>query len=116
MADNAQLYRGANRLFSLLITDENAAALNRSSIASAVVEVRFDGALVDTFTYGTDTEFRAGTAANEYILEITSAFTTALPSAGTLRAKLFLSVTDADFDVEPDAFKDIIETDLADIL
>lgn len=116
MADNAQLYRGANRLFSLLITDENGTALARSSIASAVVGVWFNGVLVDTFTYGTDTEFRAGTASNEYILEITSAFTTALTEAGTLRAKLLLSVTDADFDVEPDAFKDIIWTDLADIL
>lgn len=116
MADNAQLYRGANRLFSLLITDSTGTNLARTSIASAYVEVRFNGAVVDTFVYGTDNEFRAGTASNEYILEITSAFTTALTEAGTLTAKLFLTVTDTDFDVEPDAFKDIQETDLADIL
>lgn len=116
MADNAQIYQGGNRLFTLAITDENGTALNRTALASAAIELWFDGVKVATYTYGTDTQFRAGTAANEFTLEITSAFTTALASSGTLTGRLLLSVTDADFDVEPDAFKDIIVTDLADII
>ena len=115
MSDYATIYRGGNRLFTLAITDENATALPRSSLASAYIELWQKSSLVATYTYGTNNEFRAGSGANEFTLELTSAVTLNLAPRGVLTAKLYLSVTDSDFEVEPDAFKDVIETVLAEI-
>lgn len=115
MSDYATIYRGGNRLFTLAITDETGAALARTSLASAKIELWQKGSLVATYTYGTNNEFRAGSGANEFTLELTSAFTLNLAPRGVLTAVLYLSVTDSDFTVEPGAFKDVVETVLAEI-
>ena len=115
MSDYATIHRRGNRLFTLAITDETGAALNRAALASAVIELWQKGSLVATYTYGTNNQFRAGSGANEFTLELTGAFTESLAPRGVLTAKLYLSVTDSDFEVEPAAFKDVIETVLAQI-
>lgn len=109
------IYRGANRLFSfLLTTSDGVTPLAVASLTAVSIDLVQNRVVKDTLVRGTDNELRNGVAANELILELTSALSAAL-APGLLTARFHFTVPDEDFDVDVDIFKDILEVDIATI-
>jgi hypothetical protein len=107
MPDPVLIIRGENRLLSRsLRLNDGVTPLPVSSLARAAVQLMQAGKVKFTYVAGTNPELRAGAAADELVLELTSAVSLALkPGPVTLRWDLW--VADADFLVEPALFKDL---------
>ena len=111
------IYPGENRRFSRSLYLENGTTtLPVASLSYARAELYQQGTLLATYLLSAATNLRAGSAANELILELTSTFTATLTEGRVLEVKWTLKVADTDFTQEPNVFVDMQLETLAEIL
>lgn len=107
---------GENRLFHRTLFLENGTdPLLVSSLSYASVQLKQGTTVIATYVKGVGTQLRAGTAANELVLEVTSTITGQLVIDTPLTAMWTLKVADTDFVNEPGLFIDLQVEQLANV-